>query len=60
METKNHGKKRAVSRRPCCRTGECLNCVEDTRWERLFRQKFADPFYYSPKPLRSSSPLAGF
>ncbi|MBZ5727510.1 MAG: hypothetical protein LAP87_21245 [Acidobacteriia bacterium] len=60
METRNQGKKRVTPRRPCCRTGDCPSCAEDTRWERLFRHKFADPFYYSPKPLRSVSPLAGF
>jgi hypothetical protein len=45
-------------RRPCCRTGVCPSCIENARWERVFQEKFADPYYYSRGSLRSASPIA--
>jgi len=43
-----------------CRCGVCRTCLEDARWERIFREKFADPTYYGDRPPRLSSPLAEF
>ena len=46
-ETKNPGTGRSVSPRPCCRSGKCHRCLEEARWDRLYRQNSADPYYYS-------------
>jgi hypothetical protein len=40
-----------------CRCGNCALCKEDARWERIFREKFADPEYYSRRSIRYESPL---
>jgi hypothetical protein len=40
-----------------CRCGECAACLDDAKWERIFREKFADPEYYNRRPLRSGSSL---
>jgi len=47
----------AGRRRTPCRCGRCPQCLDDARWERIFAEKFADPDYYTPRPLRCSSPL---
>ena len=41
-----------------CRCGVCRVCAEEARWEKVFREKFADPTYYGDRPPRFSSPLA--
>jgi hypothetical protein len=41
-----------------CRCGVCRTCTEEARWEKVFREKFADPTYYGDRPPRFSSPLA--
>jgi hypothetical protein len=41
-----------------CECGQCALCLENARWERIFRQKFADPEYYEPRLVCQSSPLA--
>ena len=43
------------SRRPC-RCGLCYKCRDNARWERIFKEKFADPEYYN-RPLRRDSSL---
>ena len=44
-----------------CRCGTCGPCRENARWEAIFRQKFADPDYYSSSlPVRYGSPLNSF
>jgi hypothetical protein len=30
-----------------CHCGHCQKCVSDARWERIYREKFEDPAYYS-------------
>jgi len=40
-----------------CECGSCPNCQENARWERIFQEKFADPDYYRPRPIRRASPL---
>lgn len=60
METMNSDRKRAGSPSPCCRSGKCQNCLEDVRWDLLFRQNSRDPFYYSRRQiLWPVTPLAG-
>ncbi len=59
METRKQEKK-SVQPRRCCLKGDCPTCLDNARWERVFREKFADPFYYSRKPGRSGSPISDF
>ena len=40
-----------------CRCGQCQQCLEDARWERIFAEKFADPDYYSRRVTHIASPL---
>jgi len=40
-----------------CKCGICQRCQENARWDRIFQEKFADPDYYSPRPVRQGSPL---
>jgi hypothetical protein len=44
-----------------CRCGLCRSCMDNERWERIFREKFATPDYYRGE-IRVSypSPLSGF
>jgi hypothetical protein len=44
-----------------CRTGhcgQCPRCLDNARWERIFKEKFDDPTYYDEHPVKYSSPLA--
>jgi hypothetical protein len=41
-----------------CQCGECRECQELARWDRIFSEKFADPTYYNERPPRSSSALS--
>lgn len=43
-----------------CRCGLCTQCLDTAKWERIFKEKFADPDYYSRRTLRHSSSLDGF
>jgi hypothetical protein len=39
-----------------CKCGQCRQCLENARWERIFAEKFADPTYYThPITHRGSS-----
>jgi hypothetical protein len=40
-----------------CSCGQCRQCLEDGRWERIFAEKFADPDYYSRRVTHIASPL---
>jgi hypothetical protein len=40
-----------------CKCGQCSQCREYARWDRIFREKFADPNYYTQIRYRYSSPL---
>ena len=40
-----------------CKCAACPRCRENARWERIFQEKFADPDYYAPRPVRHGSPL---
>jgi len=39
-----------------CECGTCRLCLQNARWERIFQEKFADPFYYAPRGLPHDSP----
>ena len=40
-----------------CRCGQCRQCLDDARWERIFTEKFADPDYYTRRVPSIASPL---
>jgi hypothetical protein len=40
-----------------CKCGRCRKCLDDSRWERIFAEKFADPNYYTRRTIRTASPL---
>ena len=43
-----------------CKCGQCRDCIEDARWDRIFAEKFADPNYYGRLRLRRESPVNSF
>ncbi|MGA2118818.1 MAG: hypothetical protein ABSH56_29210 [Bryobacteraceae bacterium] len=45
------------SRRMVCKCGQCRQCLENERWERIFTKKFADPDYYASRLVHYTSPL---
>ncbi len=45
------------STRRRCNCGVCSFCMENARWEKIFKEKFADPNYYKGLPIKFSSPL---
>ena len=47
---------RAARRR--CHCGACSTCQENARWDKIFNEKFADPNYYKPQPVRHTSSLS--
>ena len=56
MNLDNRDNKRPASQ-PNCRCQHCPTCTENARWERIFREKFADPNYYIRPLARNSSPM---
>jgi len=44
-------------RRMRCRCGQCHQCLDNARWERIFAEEFADPDYYARRVTRIASPL---
>jgi hypothetical protein len=50
--------RRTRSRR--CTCGKCRTCIDNARWESVFQQKFADPFYYSLRHPKQGSSLNDF
>jgi hypothetical protein len=40
-----------------CKCRLCPKCRDNARWDRIFQEKFADPDYYSLRPVRQSSAL---
>ncbi len=46
------------SARRRCHCGACSTCLENARWEKIFNEKFADPNYYKPQPVRHTSSLS--
>jgi hypothetical protein len=45
------------ARRIGCHCGQCRQCLDNARWERIFAEKFADPDYYTHLITRAASPL---
>ncbi|HTQ56743.1 MAG TPA: hypothetical protein VMI94_19890 [Bryobacteraceae bacterium] len=42
-----------------CTCGQCRNCLENARWERIFQEKFANADYYHHDiRIRYASPLS--
>ena len=44
-------------RRMRCTCGQCPQCLDNARWDRIFAEKFADPDYYARRVTRIASPL---
>ena len=44
-------------RRMRCQCGQCRQCLDNAKWERIFAEKFADPNYYNRLVTRTGSPL---
>jgi hypothetical protein len=42
-----------------CNCGTCAFCKENARWERIFQEKFADPYYYTQRKVKHVSSLSG-
>lgn len=42
-----------------CSCGTCARCRDNDKWNRIFEEKFADPFYYGGIAVRHNSSLAG-
>jgi len=40
-----------------CRCGRCVPCLDNSRWERIFNEKFADPSYYTARQIHQGSSL---
>ena len=42
-----------------CQCGQCRNCQENARWERIFQEKFANSdYYHHDLRIRYASPLS--
>jgi hypothetical protein len=57
MDDGRPGHRSSERRRPHCRCGQCRQCLDEARWERIFAEKFADPEYYTRRHVRCISPL---
>jgi hypothetical protein len=44
-------------RRMRCKCGDCRQCLDDARWERIFAERFLDPNYYTGPVTHMASPL---
>jgi hypothetical protein len=56
MNTDDHAKARTKPQ-PNCNCQRCATCIDNARWERIFREKFADPYYYTSQQTRGASPV---
>jgi hypothetical protein len=41
-----------------CHCGKCRQCAEEARWDKIYREKFADPDYYMQRPVPQGSSLS--
>lgn len=48
------------AKRRVCRCGQCSVCRDNVRWDRIYKEKFADPEYYRFREAPSGSPLNAF
>jgi hypothetical protein len=46
-----------VGKRRNCKCGTCESCLDNARWDRVFREKFEDPDYYKQRSVRQGSSL---
>src|SRR5579862_537793 len=46
------------SRARLCHCGTCRRCLDNSRWDRIFNEKYADPSYYGNITVRHNSSLA--
>ncbi len=46
-----------VGKRRHCKCGTCDTCLDNARWDRVFREKFEDPDYYKPRSVHHGSSL---
>jgi hypothetical protein len=51
-------RKRPARYKKRCGCGACQSCKENARWDRIFNEKFADPFYYDERGPSINSPLS--
>jgi len=49
---------RIKSVRRSCKCTVCPRCLENARWERIFKEKFEDPDYYLRRSVTLESPLS--
>jgi hypothetical protein len=59
---RRHGAQKAVQpanrgRKVRCRCGQCPQCLDNARWDRIYAEKFADPDYYARRVTWVASPL---
>ncbi len=47
-----------LAKRRHCKCGTCESCLDNARWDRVFREKFEDPDYYKPRSLHQGSSLS--
>ena len=45
-------------RRRLCTCGVCPTCLDNAKWERIYKEKFEDAGYYTHLPGRCGSSLA--
>ena len=38
-----------------CKCGRCQRCQDNARWERIFKEKFEDPTYYTRPSSRATN-----
>ena len=50
--------KRSQSMRHTCTCGTCNTCVDNAKWERIYREKFEDTAYYGHRPVPVGSSLS--
>jgi hypothetical protein len=57
MKTTEDRAKKSGNCQRDCRCQQCAQCIDNARWERIFREKFADPLYYNRNQARNASPI---
>jgi hypothetical protein len=56
MNTNDRSKTNAICQ-PDCHCKRCTTNNDNARWERIFKEKFADPLYYNRNQVRNASPI---
>ncbi len=55
----SHAGNARTNRHRICTCGSCFACLDNAKWERIFREKFEDPSYYEPHVRRGGSSCLG-